>query len=386
MFGPNHDSGLSPDEMRRYARHLILPEVGEAGQERLKAASVVLVGAGGLGAPVGLYLAAAGVGRLGLVDFDVVDETNLQRQVAYATADVGRRKLDAARERFAGVNPHVQIDLHPARLDATNALEILRDYDLVIDGSDNFPTRYLVNDACVLLGKPNVYGSIYRFEGQASVFWAAKGPCYRCLFPEPPPAEQIPNCAEGGVLGVLPGVIGCIQATEAIKLLLQVGEPLIGRLLLFDALALRFREIRLRKNAECVLCGADPRIRELSETGAACGVATAVPEAALGEGEISVRQLQERLDAGESLFLLDVRQTVEWQSERLPEAKLIPLQELPQHLHEVPRDRDVVVYCKMGGRSAQAARFLRQQGYPHVFNLQGGLDAWKREPHGAKPR
>jgi molybdopterin/thiamine biosynthesis adenylyltransferase/rhodanese-related sulfurtransferase len=374
------NGGLSPEELRRYSRHLMLPEVGVEGQSRLKSASVLVVGAGGLGAPLGMYLAAAGVGRLGLVDFDVVDFTNLQRQVSYATADVGRRKLEAMRERLHGINPHIQIDVHEIRLDSANALDILRPYDVVVDGTDNFPTRYLVNDACVLLGKPNVYGSIFRFEGQAAVFWAERGPCYRCLYEEPPPPGLVPSCAEGGVLGVLPGIVGCIQAAETIKLLLGTGEPLIGRLLLFDALSMRFRELRLRKNPQCVICGESPRIRALIDYEEFCGVrppAAAVAPAA-ATGRITPAELKSCLDGGQRPFILDVREPAEWQICRLDGATLIPLRELPQRLDEVPRDGDVVVHCKMGGRSAKAAQLLRERGYTRVLDLEGGILAWAR--------
>ena len=379
---------LSNEELRRYSRHLMLPEVGAEGQRRLKAASVLVVGAGGLGAPLGMYLAAAGVGRLGFVDFDVVDFTNLQRQVTYSTADVGRRKLDAMRERLQGINPHVQIDVHETRLDSHNALDILRPYDVVVDGTDNFPTRYLVNDACVLLGKPNVYGSIFRFEGQAAVFWAERGPCYRCLYEEPPPPGLVPSCAEGGVLGVLPGIVGCIQASETIKVLLGVGEPLIGRLLLFDALSMRFRELRLRKNPQCVLCGPEPSIRTLIDYEEFCGVRPPAQAAAsaAAAGEITPIQLKERLDRGDPLFVLDVREPAEWQICRLDGATLIPLRELPRRAAEVPREREIVVHCKLGGRSAKAAEILRQLGYERVLNLKGGIAAWAQTVDPSMPQ
>jgi adenylyltransferase/sulfurtransferase len=380
---------LSNEEMQRYSRHLMLPEVGPEGQKRLKSSSVLLVGAGGLGAPLSMYLAAAGVGRIGLVDFDVVDYSNLQRQVTYATDDVGRPKLEATRERLRGINPHVQIDTHELMLDSSNALEILRLYDVVVDGTDNFPTRYLVNDACVLLDKPNVYGSIFRFEGQASVFWAEKGPCYRCLYEEPPPPGLVPSCAEGGVLGVLPGIVGCIQATETIKLLLGQGEPLIGRLLLFDALAMRFRQLKLRKNPQCVLCGEAPTIRELIDYEEFCGIAPQPrqqEEAGAVRGEITPVQLKQRLDQGDALYILDVREPVEWEICKLEGATLIPLGQLRQRADEVPRNTEIVVHCKMGGRSAKAAAFLRQLGYERVFNLAGGIKAWAQTVDPSMPQ
>jgi adenylyltransferase/sulfurtransferase len=380
---------LSVEELQRYSRHLTLPEVGLEGQRRLKASSVLIVGTGGLGAPLGMYLAAAGVGRLGLVDFDVVEASNLQRQVTYSTEDVGRRKLEATRERLHGINPHVQIDLHETRLESANAMDVLRPYDVVADGTDNFPTRYLVNDACALAGKPNVYGSIFRFEGQASVFWAGKGPCYRCLYEEPPPPGLVPSCAEGGVLGVLPGIIGSIQATETIKLLLGEGEPLLGRLLLFDALNMRFRELRLRKNPDCVLCGESPRVRELIDYEAFCGMAQASEAEstadALADGDITPAELHARLQRGDAPFVLDVREPHEWEICRLEGATLIPLRELPARVTEVPRDRDVVVHCKLGGRSAKAAAFLRQAGYERVLNLRGGIRAWSESVDSSLP-
>ncbi len=393
---------LAPEELQRYSRHLSLPEVGVEGQRRLKASSVLIVGTGGLGAPLGMYLAAAGIGRLGLVDFDAVEASNLQRQVLFSSQDIGRAKLDATRERLHGINPHVQIDVHETRLESSNAMEILRPYDVVVDGTDNFPTRYLVNDACVLLGKPNVYDSIFRFEGQASVFWAERGPCYRCLYEEPPPPGLVPSCAEGGVLGVLPGIVGSIQAIETIKLLLGAGDTLIGRLLLFDALGMRFRELRLRKNSDCAVCGDSPRVRELIDYEAFCGMdavanaagaATAATESAgagaaqhagsaalaadgSAHGDITPRELSERLARGETPFVLDVREPFEWEICRLQGATLIPLRELPKRVAEVPRDRDIVVHCKLGGRSAKAAAFLRQSGYDRVLNLTGGIRAW----------
>jgi len=366
-------SPLSPEERSRYGRHLVLPEVGLAGQTRLRDASVLIVGAGGLGAPLAIYLAAAGVGRIGLVDFDTVELSNLQRQVLYCSRDVDRPKVEAARDRMIEINPHVTVDLHPTRFSADNAQRILTDYEVVADGSDNFSTRYLVNDACVLSGKPNVYGSIYRFEGQLSVFGRGDGPCYRCLYPEPPEPGAVPNCAEGGVLGVLPGVIGTLQATETIKLLLGRGEPLVGRLLLFDALEMRFRELRLRRDPSCPVCGDEPTIRELVEIAETCEAPTPPTD---GAGwEISPAALHAR-DARDAPLLLDVRTPEEWEICRLEDARLIPLHELPQRVGELSREREIVVYCHTGGRSSMAVRFLREQGFGRARNLTGGIDAW----------
>jgi adenylyltransferase/sulfurtransferase len=376
--------GLDPTEIARYGRHLVLPDVGVEGQLRLRASRVLVVGAGGLGSPLALYLAAAGVGTLGLVDFDVVDLGNLQRQVLYDSDDVGRSKLDVARERLARLNPHVRVVAHACRLDAGNALEILHDYDVVVDGSDNFPTRYLVNDACVLSGKPDVYGSVYRFEGQVAVFWAGHGPCYRCLYPQPPPPGAVPGCAEGGVLGVLPGVVGTLQATEAIKLLLGRGESLCGRLLLFDALAMRFRELQLRRDAACPICGDRPSIRRLQQAAEACPS----PPRADAAFDIRVAELAGRLrpDGEGPPALLDVRTPEEWAICRLPGARLIPLGELERRLGELDRARETVVYCHLGGRSAAAVELLRRQGFALVRNLAGGIDAWAREVDPAMPR
>jgi sulfur-carrier protein adenylyltransferase/sulfurtransferase len=378
-------ASLSPQEVARYSRHLIMPEVGMDGQKRLKAASVLLIGAGGLGSPLALYLAAAGVGRLGLVDFDVVDFSNLQRQVLHGTADVGRPKLQSARERIAAINPEVRVDLYETHLTSANALELIRPYDVVIDGTDNFPTRYLVNDACVLLGRPNVYGSIFRFEGQASVFYPGKGPCYRCLYPEPPPPGEVPSCAEGGVLGILPGLIGCIQATEGIKLLLGRGRPLIGRLLLYDALQMSFREFKVRPNPDCPVCGDRPTVTKLIDYEQFCGVRGAElsskEAAAMGTngqsaGEIAPEELKRRLDAGEEVFILDVRNPPEYEICRIKGSTLIPLPSLPQRLDELDRSRELVVHCKSGMRSQQAIGILRQAGFTNLKNLTGGILAW----------
>ena len=377
---------LDAMEIARYSRHLIMPEVGMEGQKKLKAASVLCIGTGGLGSPLGLYLAAAGVGRIGLVDFDVVDFSNLQRQVLFGTSDVGRPKLHAARDRLQDVNPHVAIETHEARLTSENALDILRSYDIVVDGTDNFPTRYLVNDACVLLGKPNVYGSIFRFEGQASVFWAGKGPCYRCLYPEPPPPGLVPSCAEGGVLGILPGIVGTIQATEAIKLLLGTGTPLLGRLLLFDALEMSFRELKLRRDPLCPLCGANPTIRSLVDYEEFCGVSAPADPALATDWQVSPRDLRGRLDRGERVVLLDVRTPQEHAICSLDGSIHIPMDEIPSRVHELDSRDELVVYCKVGGRSARVLEFLRGAGFHRAKNLRGGIDAWAREVDPSIPR
>jgi adenylyltransferase/sulfurtransferase len=371
---------LSKDEILRYSRHLIMPEVGTEGQLKLKAAKVLLVGTGGLGAPLGLYLAAAGVGRIGLVDFDVVDFTNLQRQVIHGTSDVGRKKLDSAADRMHEINPFVRIDKHEVALSSENALDILRDYDIVVDGTDNFPTRYLVNDACVLLGKPNVYGSIFRFEGQATVFAYEGGPCYRCLYPEPPPPGLVPSCAEGGVLGILPGTIGLIQATETVKLILGIGEPLVGRLLLYDALAMRFRELKLRKNPDCPVCGTHPTVTALIDYEQFCGIQPApAPDAKLINGieQIDVTTFKQQRDAGKDYFLLDVREPHEFKIAEIG-GYLVPLGDLQKRVGELDKSRDIVVQCKSGGRSQKAAEFLRQAGFK-VKNLAGGILAWSEQ-------
>jgi adenylyltransferase/sulfurtransferase len=371
---------LSNDEVKRYSRHLIMPEVGVEGQEKLKQGSVLCIGAGGLGSPAALYLAAAGVGRIGVVDFDVVDYSNLQRQVIHGTPDVGRSKLASAKDRLLALNPHITIDTYETALSSKNALELFKPYDVILDGTDNFPTRYLTNDACVLLGKPNAYGSIFRFEGQASVFATKNGPCYRCLYPEPPPPGLVPSCAEGGVLGVLPGVVGTIQATEAIKLIMGIGEPLIGRFLIYDALRMKFRELKLKKDPDCPVCGTHPTVTELIDYEQFCGVAPAAQEVAVStassETETDVKELKRKIDAKEDFFLLDVREPNEFKIGRIPGSTLIPLGEVPQRFHEIPRDKEIVVHCKMGARSARAASFLRQQGFTNVKNLKGGILDW----------
>ncbi|MCS6829809.1 MAG: molybdopterin-synthase adenylyltransferase MoeB [bacterium] len=377
---------LDNEEILRYSRHLILPDVAMEGQLKLKSARVLCVGAGGLGSPLALYLAAAGVGTIGLVDFDVVDFTNLQRQVLYTTADVGRPKLEVAKERLLAMNPHIEVRTYETRLTRDNALDILADYDIVVDGTDNFATRYLVNDACVLLGKPNVYGSIFRFEGQASVFYAKEGPCYRCLYPEPPPPGLVPSCAEGGVLGVLPGVVGTIQAMETIKLILGKGEPLIGRLLLFNALKMQFRELKLRQNPNCPICGEHPIIRELIDYEEFCGVRGVEETPAEVVEEITPSELKRRLDAGENIFLLDVREPVEWQICRLDGAVLMPMNTVPARMHELDSAQEMVVYCRSGRRSAHIVAFLKAAGFRKVKNLQGGILQWSDEVDPSVPK
>lgn len=383
----NSTATLSKEEIMRYSRHLIMPEVGMDGQLKLKQAKALCIGTGGLGAPLGLYLAAAGVGRIGLVDFDSVDLTNLQRQILFGTDDIGRPKIEAARDRLRNLNPDIQIDRFETRLTSENALDILKNYDIVVDGTDNFPTRYLVNDACVILGKPNVYGSIFRFEGQITIFGAPGGPCYRCLYPEPPPPGLVPSCAEGGVLGVLPGIVGAIQAAETLKLIIGKGEPLIGRLLLFDALAMRFRELKLRKNSECPACGEHPTITKLIDYAEFCGVRgeeaasatqTTVPE-------IAPRELKSRLDRGDDLFILDVREPHEYQICNLG-GQLIPLGELSRRVNELDSSREIVAHCRSGKRSAEAVEFLRSAGFRKVLNLKGGILAWSDEVDPSVPK
>jgi sulfur-carrier protein adenylyltransferase/sulfurtransferase len=378
---------LSSKEILRYSRHLILPEVGLNGQRRLRAARVLLVGAGGLGSPAALYLAAAGIGTLGLVDFDVVDLTNLQRQVLHGTRDVGRAKLDSAADRLHDINPHVAIEPFETRLTSANALEIIRGFDLVVDGTDNFPTRYLVNDACVLTGRPNVYGSIFRFEGQASVFATPDGPCYRCLFREPPPPGLVPSCAEGGVLGVLPGLVGTIQATEAVKLILGVGEPLIGRLLLVDALNMAFRTVNLRRDPACPLCGTH-ELDALVDYEEFCGLRQAAAEelAAPTIRELTPRELAAKQARGDDFDLIDVREPHEYQIARIPGARLIPLAAVAEAIPTLQSGREIVMHCKLGGRSARAVRVLQEVGFRNVWNLAGGITRWSEDVDPTVPK
>ena len=372
---------LNNDEIARYSRHLILPEVGLEGQKKLKAAKVLCVGTGGLGSPLAFYLAAAGIGTLGLVDYDLVDRSYLQRQIIHSTKDVGRPKIDSAAEKLLALNPHINIVKHETMLTSANAMEIIKDYDIVADGTDNFPTRYLVNDACVLLNKPNAYGSIFRFEGQASVFATETGPCYRCLYPEPPPPGLVPSCAEGGVLGILPGLVGVIQATEVIKLILGKGEPLIGRLLLVDALSMRFRELKLRKNPECPVCGTHPTVTKLIDYEQFCGIMPETPQdknMKNGIPQLSVKEYKSRIDRGDDLFLLDVREPYEYKIAQIG-GTLIPQNDVPNRLAEIPRDKEIVVQCRSGARSQRIAELLKQQGYTQVVNLAGGILAWADE-------
>ncbi len=386
VAGASSEAKLSKEEVLRYSRHLIMPEVGMDGQLKLKQAKVLCIGTGGLGAPLGLYLAAAGVGRLGLVDFDVVDFTNLQRQVTFGTSDVGRPKIEAARERLGNLNPEIQIETHETKLTSENALDILADYDIIVDGTDNFPTRYLVNDACVLLGKPNVYGSIFRFEGQATIFGYPGGPCYRCLYPEPPPPGLVPSCAEGGVLGVLPGIVGAIQAMETIKLIIGRGDALVGRLLLFDALGMKFRELKLRRNPECPVCGDHRTITRLIDYYEFCGIrGEEAPASTVQVPEVTPRELKARLDRGDDLFILDVREPHEYQICNL-QGHLIPLGELPRRVHELDSSREIVAHCRSGKRSADAVDFLRKAGFRKIWNLKGGVLAWADEVDPSMPK
>ena len=383
----NPSVALSKEEITRYSRHLIMPEVGMDGQLKLKQAKVLCIGTGGLGAPLGLYLAAAGVGRIGLVDFDKVDLSNLQRQILFDTNDIGRPKIEAATNRLRNLNPDIQIDNFETRLTSENALDILKDYDIVVDGTDNFPTRYLVNDACVILGKPTVYGSIFRFEGQITIFGYPGGPCYRCLYPEPPPPGLVPSCAEGGVLGVLPGIVGAIQAAETLKLIIGKGEPLVGRLLLFDALAMRFRELKLRKNPECPVCGGHPTITKLIDYEEFCGIRgeESASPAQTSVPEIAPRELKARLDRGDDLFILDVREPHEFQICNLG-GHLIPLGELSRRVNELDSSREIVAHCRSGKRSAEAVEFLRSAGFRKVLNLKGGILAWSDEVDASVPK
>jgi len=375
-MAPTEPAALSNEEIRRYARHLIMPEVGLEGQKKLKAARVLAVGTGGLGSPLAVYLAAAGVGTIGLVDFDVVDDSNLHRQILFGTSDVGKPKLAAALRRLKDLNPNVEVVPFEERLTSDNALEIVRDFDIVADGTDNFPTRYLVNDACVLTGKPNVYASIFRFEGQASVFWARKGPCYRCLYDEPPPPGVVPSCAEGGVLGILPGLLGVIQATETIKLILGTGDPLIGRLLLVDALSMKFRELKLRKNPECIVCGPNPTVTRLIDYEAFCGIEAAATAGGGGVPEVSVEELAEMRRRGDDFVLVDVREPHEVAICELPGSVKIPLGALAENLHRLSAADHIVVHCRSGSRSAKAVALLQQAGFRKARNLAGGILAW----------
>jgi molybdopterin/thiamine biosynthesis adenylyltransferase/rhodanese-related sulfurtransferase/molybdopterin converting factor small subunit len=389
LVAPKNDllPTLSNEEVARYSRHLIMPEVGMTGQRKLKAASVLMIGTGGLGAPLGMYLAAAGVGRLGLVDFDVVDASNLQRQIIHGTKDVGRPKIASARDRIEDINPHVEIETHETRLTSENALRLFVNYDVIVDGTDNFPTRYLVNDACVLTGKPNVYGSIFRFEGQASVFWAERGPCYRCLYPEPPPPGLVPSCAEGGVLGVLPGIIGAIQASETIKIILGAPDTMVGRLLLFDAWRMRFRELKLRKDANCPVCGTAPTIKELIDYEEFCGVRQQPSATQPNMEEITATELKHRLDQGDDLQIIDVREQHEFEIGRIPNSNLIPLGQVLNRMDEIDPNRETVVHCKMGGRSAKAIEALQRSGFTgRLMNLKGGITAWSNEVDPTVPK
>ncbi len=379
---------LTGDEYKRYSRHLIMPEVGLDGQKKLKAAKVLCIGAGGLGSPVAMYLAAAGVGTLGIVDFDTVDFSNLQRQILHGTPDVGRPKLQSAKDRLHALNPNVRVETYETALSSENALQLFEPYDVIVDGTDNFPTRYLVNDACVLLGKPNAYGSIFRFEGQASVFATKDGPCYRCLYPEPPPPGLVPSCAEGGVLGVLPGLVGVIQATETIKLILGSGEPLVGRFLIVDALRMKFRELKLRKDPDCPVCGTHPTVTKLIDYEQFCGVRPAAAEepAATNQMEITVTELKARLDRGDKLTIVDVREPHEYQINRIAGSTLIPLGDIPKRFNELNRGAELVMQCKSGVRSAKAAAFLREQGFTRVLNLKGGILAWIDQVDPSQPK
>jgi molybdopterin/thiamine biosynthesis adenylyltransferase/rhodanese-related sulfurtransferase len=380
---------FSNDEIARYSRHLIMPEVTLDGQKRIKAANVLCIGTGGLGSPIALYLAAAGIGRLGLVDYDIVDFSNLQRQILHGTDDVGRKKLNSARDRIKAINPNVRVDLHDMMFRSENAMQIVQDYDIVIDGTDNFPTRYLSNDVCVLAKKPNIYGSIFRFDGQCTVFAPhLSGPCYRCMFPEPPPPGMVPSCAEGGVLGVLPGIIGVMQAIEAIKLIIGIGDSLIGRLVSFDALKLRFKEFKIRKDPSCPICGDHPTIHELIDYDQFCGIPQADAEAAkeLEVPTITATELKTRIDRKDKFVLVDVREPFEYDISRIPGSKLIPLGELPARLSELDSADEIVLHCKVGGRSAKALRVLQEAGFRKLNNLQGGITAWSDDVDPSVPK
>ena len=378
-------SELTPNEVRRYSRHLIIPDVAMDGQKRLKNAKVLCVGAGGLGSPALMYLAAAGVGTLGIIDFDVVDESNLQRQVIHGQSDVGRPKAVSAKESVAEINPLVQVNLHEVRLDSSNVMEIFSGYDLIVDGTDNFATRYLVNDACVLLNKPYVWGSIYRFDGQASVFWSEHGPCYRCLYPEPPPPGMVPSCAEGGVLGVLCASIGSIQVNEAIKVLTGIGEPLVGRLMIYDALEMTYRSVKVRKDPECAICGKNPTVTELVDYEAFCGVVSDEASEATAGSTITAGELNAMKERGDDIYLVDVREPAEFEIVRIPGSVLIPPRELPSRLSELPQDKPVVLYCKTGVRSAEALALLKNAGFADATHVQGGVTAWQTQFLGDEP-
>lgn len=386
----SQNNELSKAEMERYSRHLIMPEFGIESQKKLKQASVLLVGMGGLGAPSSMYLAAAGIGRMGILDFDVVDDSNLHRQVIYATDDVGKRKLDAAEARLKGINPYIEIVKHDEMLSSENALRIFENYDIIVDGTDNFPTRYLVNDACILLGKPNAYGSIFRFEGQVSVFGAKEGPCYRCLYPEPPPPGLVPSCAEGGVLGILPGIVGMMQATEAVKLITGIGEPLVGRLVLYDALAMKFRELKLKKDPECPVCGENPTVTELIDYQEFCGIPSVQEEPFVEEDsdEITVTQLNAKILGQDQPFILDVREPHEVNISNLDNTTLIPLGQLPARVSELEahKDSEIVIMCRSGVRSLKAMYFLRDLGFAKAKNLKGGILAWADEIDPSMPK
>jgi adenylyltransferase/sulfurtransferase len=383
---------LSNEEIARYSRHLIMPEVGMEGQRRLKAASVLMIGTGGLGAPVGMYLAAAGVGRIGIVDFDVVEASNLQRQIIHGTRDVGRPKIESARDRLRDINPHIEIETHETRLTSQNALRLFANYDAIVDGTDNFPTRYLVNDASVLTSKPNIYGSIFRFEGQVSVFWAAadngRGACYRCLYPEPPPPGLVPSCAEGGVLGVLPGIVGAIQANETIKILLGAGDTLINRLLLFDAWQMKFRELKLRKDPQCPVCGVNPSITQLIDYEQFCGLRAQPETSSSGKiEEIIPTELKQRLDRGDEIQIIDVREPSEYEIARISGSRLIPLGQVVNRMNEIDPSKETVLHCKGGVRSAKAIEGLKRAGFPgHLLNLRGGITAWSNQVDDSVPK